>query len=146
MRLTRKVNPSFEPYTAAFTSLLIRVLEGFDLREAVELAGKELFGEGVSVKHMVERSGGEDPMVACYINSSFPALLFFLYKYADSDAGTVALANANAGGENVARGSLLGAVIGARGKPFPAWCNEGLMHKNEIAAELDAFVEALSVE
>lgn len=51
-------------------------------------------------------------MVACYIDSSFPALLHFAYKYADSPEQAV-LANANAGGENVARGSLLGALMGA---------------------------------
>jgi ADP-ribosyl-[dinitrogen reductase] hydrolase len=43
---------------------------------------------------------------------SFPALLVFAYKYADSFEAAV-LANANAGGENVARGSLLGALLGA---------------------------------
>ena len=64
-----------------------------------------------SVRTMVERSNG-DPMVACYIDSSFPALLHFAYKYADSPERAV-LANANAGGENVARGSLLGALMGA---------------------------------
>jgi ADP-ribosylglycohydrolase len=51
-------------------------------------------------------------MVACYIDSSFPALLHFAYKYADSPEQAI-LANANAGGENVARGSLLGALMGA---------------------------------
>jgi hypothetical protein len=35
-------------------------------------------------------------MVACYIDSSYPALLFFAYKYADSVERAV-LANANAG-------------------------------------------------
>jgi hypothetical protein len=44
---------------------------------------------------MVERSRG-DPMTACYIDSSFPALLHFAYKYADSPEKAV-LANANAG-------------------------------------------------
>lgn len=37
-----------------------------------------------------------DPMVACYIDSSYPALLFFAYKYADSPERAI-LANANAG-------------------------------------------------
>ena len=51
-------------------------------------------------------------MVACYIDSSFPALLFMAYKYSDSPEKAI-LANANAGGENVARGALLGALVGA---------------------------------
>jgi len=51
-------------------------------------------------------------MSACYIQSSFPVFLFLTYKYADSFEKAI-LANANAGGENVARGSLIGAVLGA---------------------------------
>ena len=35
-------------------------------------------------------------MVACYIDSSFPALMHFAYKYADSPEKAI-LANANAG-------------------------------------------------
>jgi len=56
---------------------------------------------------------GSDPMVACYIDSSFPALLHLAYRYADRGTKMTLLANANAGGENVARGSALGALIGA---------------------------------
>ena len=44
---------------------------------------------------MVQQSRG-DPMVACYIDSSFLALLFFAYKYAESVEAAI-LANANAG-------------------------------------------------
>ena len=35
------------------------------------------------MKKIIQNSHG-DPMVACYIDSSFPALLFLAYKYADS--------------------------------------------------------------
>jgi hypothetical protein len=48
-----------------------------------------------SIKRMVEQSRS-DPMVACYIDSSYPALLFFAYKYANSPEQAI-LANANAG-------------------------------------------------
>ena len=50
--------------------------------------------------------------MTCGTCSSFPALLHFAYKYADSPERAI-LANANAGGENVARGSLVGALLGA---------------------------------
>ena len=90
----------------------------------------------------------EDPMVACYIDSSFPAMLFMLYKYADKDIGTVALANANAGGENVARGSALGAILGARsdllGKSND-WCEHRLYHRHEINYEIDSFIAKLII-
>ena len=47
------------------------------------------------MRDSIDRSRG-DPMVACYIDSSFPALLHFAYKYADSPEKAI-LANANAG-------------------------------------------------
>lgn len=53
------------------------------------------FSRSTSIRDNVERSRG-DPMVACYIDSSFPALLHFAYKYADSPEKAI-LANANAG-------------------------------------------------
>ena len=53
-----------------------------------------------------------DPMTACYIESAFPALLVFAYKYAD-DPKRCWLASVNAGGENVNRGAVLGAILGA---------------------------------
>jgi hypothetical protein len=53
-----------------------------------------------------------DPMTACYIESSFPALLVFAYKYAQDPVGCL-LKSANAGGENVNRSAVLGALIGA---------------------------------
>ena len=85
-------------------------MSGKDLRASIEENTKRVFGK--SVKLMVENAGGEDPMAACYIDQSFPALLHFAYKYADNPEQAV-LANANAGGENVARGSLIGALLGA---------------------------------
>lgn len=93
-------------------------------------------------------------MVACYIESSFPAMLWFLYRYGEPnskgeyDLSAAALGNANAGGENVARGSILGSVLGAahaastnkgNGK-FPAWCSEGLYHGKEIEQEIENLV------
>jgi len=88
---------------------------------------------------MVEQSRS-DPMVACYIDSSFPAMLFMVYKYADSVEKAI-LANANAGGENVARGAILGTLIGAAHgmQAFPEWSHQ-LYEKTEIMKEIDAFV------
>jgi hypothetical protein len=128
--------------------LLLNVLRGKDVRETVEAAADVAFGRGggKQLRQMVERAAAEgdagNPMVACYIDSSFPAMLFFLHKYADADMATVALANANAGGENVARGSLLGAVLGARGNgrgSSEGWCEDGLYHRQDINAEIDEF-------
>ena len=80
-------------------------------------------------------------MVACYIDSSFPAALFMAYKYADSVEKTI-LANANAGGENVARGSMLGALIGAAHglQQFPKWSHD-LYQKDKIIDEIDELLK-----
>ena len=111
--ITRRTR-ALDTYAIAFSDLLVNVINGVDLKIAVEKCGQAIEGDndGIirSVRHMVEYSRN-DPMVACYIDSSFPALLFFAYKYAHS-AEEAILANANAGGENVARGSLLGALMG----------------------------------
>ena len=76
---------------------------GYDVKMDVEkdVAYEAKKGRGVA-----------DPMTACYVNSNFPAMLYFAYKYAE-DPQEALLANANAGGECVARGALLGAVVGA---------------------------------
>jgi ADP-ribosylglycohydrolase len=75
-------------------------------------------------------------MVACYIDSSFPAMLHLAYRYADTPA-TALLANANAGGENVARGSALGALIGAAHglSGFPE-SQRALYHRAQIEEEI----------
>ena len=80
-------------------------------------------------------------MVACYIDSSFPAMLFMVYKYSDSVEKAI-LANANAGGENVARGSILGALVGAAHgmEQFPKWSHD-LYQKEEIMSEINQFVD-----
>ena len=94
--------------------------------------------------------------MACYIDKCFPVLLFLVYKYADSVAVEKAiLANANAGGENVARGSLLGALLGAglcsswyvsvpRPRPrMDKWSTRERLRNNEkekIMTEVDQFL------
>jgi hypothetical protein len=100
---------SVEPYAILFSDMLVSVLKGTDLKQAIQTCATEL---GMKDMNKIINNSNGDPMVACYIDSSFPALLFLGYKYADS-AEKAILANANAGGENVARGSLLGSLIGA---------------------------------
>lgn len=104
-------------------------------------------------------SDSSDPMSACYIDSAFESLLVIAYKYADKDKsgqkidssaacdagasfeGTL-IANTNAGGENVARGAALGALLGARVgyKNIPEWMKNGLLHKEEINKEIEQFI------
>jgi ADP-ribosyl-[dinitrogen reductase] hydrolase len=135
---TRKVKTITEMHAIAFSDLLIDILENKnDLKTCLEECGKRV---GIkSVRKMVENSFGEDPMAACYIDSAFETLLHFAYKYSDSPEKAI-LANANSGGENVARGSCLGAIMGAaHGMKFPTWSFD-LYDNDAINSELDIFI------
>lgn len=102
------------------------------------------------------RANQPDQMTACYLRQSLPALLDMVAKYLprahDNNSGGVwdaLLSNANVGGENVHRGSILGAVLGARaGYPngLPTQLVEGLHDKDDLEREIDAFVEAVMKE
>ena len=72
-------------------------------------------------------------MAPCPIQKSFPALLFLAYKYHYKVEEGI-LANANGGGENVARGVILGALYGAAYgmEGFLKWAKEGLVNRVEI--------------
>jgi len=122
-----------QSYAENFADILVEVLHGADLRATIERFGTK------SIRRMVESSRG-DPMVACYIDSAYPAMLFFAYKYADSVEQAI-LASANAGGENVARGACVGALLGAAHgiSAFPSWSYE-LKNGEAILAEIDTLV------
>eukprot|EP00463_Aulacantha_scolymantha_P005773 TRINITY_DN7164_c0_g1_i1.p1 TRINITY_DN7164_c0_g1~~TRINITY_DN7164_c0_g1_i1.p1 ORF type:complete len:137 (+),score=22.25 TRINITY_DN7164_c0_g1_i1:23-433(+) len=136
------MSKTVERFAVAFSDILVKVLHGKGLQVALNDEARKL---GMSdLGDLVQKHSG-DPMVACYINSSFPALLFMAYKYAGSVEKAV-LANANAGGENVARGSLLGALVGAHHgiQGFPQWAVDGLKDKDDVASEIDDFLKSQS--
>jgi ADP-ribosyl-[dinitrogen reductase] hydrolase len=95
-----------------------------------------------------------DEMTACYLDTSVPSTLHMVAKYISKtlDRGSgvrlwdALLANANVGGENVHRGSILGAVLGARAQssnPDIEKVKDGLYHRQELEREIDAFVKAV---
>ena len=111
---------------------------GFDVKKSAESSWSRV---GKINPETYVGGDGTDPMVACYIDSSFPAMLHLAYRYADLGPRTALLANANAGGENVARGSALGALLGASHgvQGFPESLR-ALYNRNEIEAEIKAVV------
>ena len=90
-------------------------------------------------------------MSACYLGQSLPGLVDMVAKYSDDSKRVRGervweglLANANVGGENVHRGSVMGAILGARASgPLPAKLIDGLYAKDDLEKEIDAFVEAV---
>lgn len=87
----------------------------------------------------------DDPMSACYIQSNFPVLLSMAYKYAD-DPNKALLAGANAGGENVNRNALLGAIMGAAHgfEKLDDGLVSGLVRHDEFEKDIDEFVSVLA--
>lgn len=83
---------------------------------------------------------------ACYLSSSFPPTLDTIAKYLPKrDAWTGLIANANVGGENVHRGSILGAVLGSRAgyDRLPSQLVDGLYDKRDLDKEIDEFVNTV---
>lgn len=87
-----------------------------------------------------------DTMSACYLSSSLPGLVDMAAKYNHEDSVWDGLvANANVGGENVHRGSVLGAILGARAgfDHLPSKLVKGLVPVSELETEIDDFVRAV---
>jgi hypothetical protein len=89
-----------------------------------------------------------DEMSACYLEQSLPPLVGMVAKYLPrhSQVWDVLLANANVGGENVHRGSVLvGAILGARAgvDQLPKHMQTGLYPYQELNQEINAFVKAV---
>lgn len=92
------------------------------------------------------RPDGPDTMTACYLSQSVPSLFNMIAKYLPGqDVWKALLANANVGGESVHRGSILGAVLGARAgdSVLPSRLKDGLYHKSDLEQEIDDFVKAV---
>lgn len=91
------------------------------------------------------RSDRRDQMSACYLSGSLPPTLDMLSKYVDKSCWEALLANANIGGENVHRGAVLGAILGARSgdEGLPNELKEGLFHRKELEKEINSFVDAV---
>jgi len=133
-------------YVDRFADILVAVLKGTTIREAIKQVEPTL-GANIERALANSRTGDPDPMVACYIDSSYPAMLYFAYKYSSTSSSNSPeegiLASANAGGENVARGAVLGALLGAQYgiQSFPAWSRTGLKAYDATMAEIDQLVQ-----
>lgn len=133
------------PYAILYSEMLVDVIvHDKSVREAAETVGKAL---GMDLEREVKRSR-EDPMTACYITSAFPALVFYAYKYGEEgDAETMLYASCNGGGENVARTSLLGALVGGKlgMTNFPKKLQDGLHRSEEIKKQAQLFASIFDV-
>lgn len=105
----------------------------------------ELSDEPFDLKHLAAEHAEKDIVLkkfgtACYPEHGLPLLLFLAAKH-EFDPERSLLANANAGGDNVHRGAVLGMLAGAATEAFPVHLREGLAESREIGEEIDAFAE-----
>ena len=126
-------------YADIYSEMLISIIvDNKSVREAALVASNAM---KYNVEADVKRSRS-DPMTACYITSSFPALLFYAYKYGEDGNGEkMLLASTNAGGENVGRTALLGALVGARVgyNAYPLHLRDELLHAKELKEKITTF-------
>jgi len=109
-------SPKSQKYAAIFSKALRDVaIRGIHPGDAVKELGN---ANGLSFNSSTVKSA--DQLTACYLQSSFPAALMMIYKYAELNKNDSAkafqdavLANANRGGENVHGGAMIGAMLGA---------------------------------
>jgi ADP-ribosylglycohydrolase len=78
---------------------------------------------------------------ACYIEHSFPAVLYLAARYAD-DFEAAQVANTNVGGDNCHRGAVLGAILGAAlgYQAIPERWIRGLRSRIELEEEIEYFL------
>lgn len=102
-----------DAYVALINLLLFR--DETPAREIIAAIAKS--SVGLNLPHLLQRNLSDAEVVgglyskACYIDDSWPSLLFLLYKYLDNPHQGL-LANTNLGGENCHRGSVLGVLLG----------------------------------
>ena len=77
---------------------------------------------------------------ACYPEHGLPLLFYFLYKN-NFDFTSSLLDNANAGGDNVHRGMILGLLTGVTCKEIPESLKKGLVEYEALKKEIEDFAK-----
>ena len=79
----------------------------------------------------------------CYPEQSLPVLMYLLHKNKFDFKASV-LANANAGGDCVHRGIILGLLAGAANEEIPEALKTGLAEYDSISKEIEDFVKVIT--
>jgi ADP-ribosylglycohydrolase len=149
LRLTHR-SAKLERYASALGQLLTRLLQDRAVNVApLACAAAESFG--FPAKRVVERMNrerrsdlhviGNQLSPACYIEHSFPAVLYLAARYAD-DFEAALVANTNVGGDNCHRGAVLGGIMGAAlgYQAIPERWIQGLRSRAELHEEIESFI------
>lgn len=132
-----KLGKICDAYVALIDALLFRTSE--DSRALIAATAKQ--SVGIDVAQLAQKYSDDNLVVggkfsrACYIDDSWPSLLYLAWKYFD-DPQQALIANANLGGDNCHRGALLGVILGlATSNGLGDWFAQ-LQHAVEIKSEL----------
>lgn len=140
-------SPMLYKVSGIWGDLLASLVHGDDVEPSLATAASKL---GLRDKPTADRAGA---MSACYLGQNLPGTLDFVAKFGPAAVTEPAaalraglLSNANTGGENVHRGAILGAALGAvtGASGFPPELISGLHAHKEISDEIDAFVTAVT--
>jgi len=119
--------------------LLLEVLSGKPLREVLLQQIRDQKNPLYGFPYLQWLDDSDEAVVgrrlstACYVEDSVPSVLYLALKYHDRpEQGLVA--NTNLGGDNVHRGAVLGALLGAENglEAFPARWVKGLRHPPDL--------------
>ncbi len=107
-----------------------------------EFSNDNLDIDSVLKKYTDDEIIGKLFSTACYPEHGVPLLLCLMQRN-KSEFKSSLLANANAGGDNVHRGMILGLLAGAANTEIPHELKSGLLAYNELQSEIKAFVNLL---
>jgi ADP-ribosylglycohydrolase len=149
LRLTHR-SAKLERYASALGRLLPRLLQDQERRigSLVCDVAESLGFPAAKVVEQVNRHWHSDLEViggllspACYIEHSFPAVLYLAARYSDNFEAAL-VANTNAGGDNCHRGAVLGALLGAAlgYQAIPERWIRGLRSRLELEEEIESFL------
>lgn len=150
LRLTHR-SQKLERYALALGAVLVRLLQADECPvEPLVCAVAERLGfAATTVVAQIRRTQQSDHRViggllspACYIDQSFPAVLYLVARY-PNDFEAALIANTNVGGDNCHRGAVLGAILGAAlgVQVIPERWIQGLQAHAELQAEIEQFIE-----
>jgi hypothetical protein len=101
---------------------------------------------GIDLEALLQKNPEDNEVVggyfskACYIDDSWPSLLYLAYKYIETPRQAL-LANTNLGGENCHRGSVLGVLVGlAKADDLDELFSQ-LENASQIENEINALTE-----
>ena len=110
-----------DDYLGAICDAYVELIDGLLFRSSEDprtlIAATAKQSVGIDVAQLAQQYAGDNYVVggkfsrACYIEDSWPGLLYLAWKYCD-DPRQALIANANLGGDNCHRGAVLGVILG----------------------------------